>query len=210
MKAVFVLLGFALSLGAVSVPFDAVPARVGPIAVAAFADTASVTWPDGKGRPCTAVFSLDPAKPLIVSISINGAQVVGRAQPVYRASTGKRRGGFDQFFDFPPSHPDGTRSFLGDFKLSGGRAKYDGDRLDMAFDGFKLGIFQGSIHYIFYPGSNLIQQRALVSTSEPDTAYFYDAGLRMAVDEDAAYFGCSGASLTGAFLEGFVRSPSPA
>ena len=185
------------------------PARVGPIAVAASAATATVIWPDGKGRPCTAVFSLDPGKPLIASILIDGRQVVGRAQPVYRASTGKRRGGFDQFFDFPPSHPDGTRSFLGDFKLPRGRAKYDGDRLDMAFAGFKLGIFQGSIHYIFYPAATLLSS-TLVSTSEPDTAYFYDAGLRMAVDEDAAYFGCSGASLTGAFLEGFVRSPSPA
>src|SRR5687767_10689820 len=30
-------------------------------------------------------------------------------------------------------------------------------------------------------GSRLIQQAAVASTNEPDTAYFYDAGLRMAV-----------------------------
>lgn len=181
--AVAAALASAITLGAASVPFDA-PPPAGPVTVTAAADTATVAWPDKNGRPCTAVFSLDPARPLITSISINGKKIVERAQPVYRASTGKRRGGFDQFFDFPPSHPDGTRSFLADFKLSAGRATYDGERVDIAFDGLKLGIFKGSIHYLFYPGSNLIQQRAIVSTDEPDTAYFYDAGIRMAVDED--------------------------
>ena len=50
----------------------------------------------GKMRthPWTARFSLDPAKPLITAVDINGNTVIERAQPVYRASTGKRRGGF--------------------------------------------------------------------------------------------------------------------
>ena len=80
----------------------------------------AVNWKDKAGRPCTAVFSLDPARPLITSIAVNGKVVISRAQPVYRASTGKRRGGFDQFFDFPPSHPEGTRSFLGNLQNDGG------------------------------------------------------------------------------------------
>ncbi|MDQ6676285.1 MAG: hypothetical protein M3Z09_03210 [Acidobacteriota bacterium] len=165
-------------------PFDLAAHGVGSVAVTSTQDSVLVQWKDQTGRPCSAQFSLDPAKPLITSVAVAGKEIISRAQPVYRASTGKRRGGFDQFFDFPPSHPEGTRSFLGDFKMTAAHAKFEGDRLDLSFDGLTLGIFHGSIHYFIFPGSTLIQQRAIVSTNEPDTAYFYDAGLRMTVDED--------------------------
>ncbi len=174
----------AAVLHAAVVPFDMAGPGPGTIQVSPGADSVSVSWKDKAERPCSAVFSLDPAAPLIRSIGINGKPVVSRAQPVYRASTGKRRGGWDQFFDFPPSHPEGTRNFLGAFKLTAAHAKFDGDRLDISFDGLTLGIFHGSIHYFFFPGSLLVQQRAVVTTSEPDTAFFYDAGIRMTVDED--------------------------
>jgi len=174
----------AATLSAAIFPFDGTALQPGAITVLGELDAATVTWPDKAGRPCVAVFSLDTAKPLITSISVNGKQVIDRAQPIYRASTGKRRGGFDQFFDFPGSHPEGTRSFIAEFHPTGGRARFDGTRLDVSFDGFKLGIFEGTLHYIFFPGSNLIQQRAIVSTNQTDTAYLYDAGLRMTVDED--------------------------
>lgn len=169
---------------ATPVPFQIDASGAGPITVEGTADSAIVHWKDSEARQWTARFSLDPAKPLITSVDIGGKTVIDRAQPVYRASTGKRRGGFDQFFDFPPSHPEGTRSFLGEFHLSAAHAKFDAGRLDISFDGLRVGIFQGSIHYIFFPGSKLIQQRAIVSTNEPDTAYFYDAGIKMTVDED--------------------------
>jgi hypothetical protein len=191
MKSIVVLLSSAWMALAASdtAPFDNVPFDIagpgpGSIQVASTSDSVLVSWKDKAGRPCSAQFSLDPARPLIASIAVNGKTVISRAQPVYRASTGKRRGGFDQFFDFPPSHPEGTRSFLGNFKLTAGHAKFEGDRLDISFDGLALGIFHGNIHYFFFPGSTLIQQRAIVTTNEPDTAFFYDAGIRMAVDED--------------------------
>lgn len=184
MKALSALLFFAAQAVA-AVPFEIAPAPAGsPVSVEATTDSVRVRWQDGQGRPWEARFSLEPGRPLITSIGVNGKTVMDRAQPVYRASTGKRRGGFDQFFDFPPSHPEGTRSFIGEFKMTAGRAKYEGDRLDIGFDGLNLGIFRGSIHYLFFPGSALIQQRAIVSTNEPDTAFFYDAGIRMTVDED--------------------------
>ncbi len=177
------LLAAPLTFAAV-VRFDIAAPVPGSIAVTSTTDSALVEWKDKTGRPCTARFSLDPAKPLITAITVNGKIVINRAQPDYRVSTGKRRGGFDQFFDYPPSAPEGTRSFLGSFKLTAAHAKFEGDRLDISFDGLGLGIFQGSIHYFFFPGSILIQQRAIVSTNEPRTAFYYDAGLRMAVDED--------------------------
>ena len=182
-RFVLALIAGAL-FGAPRVPFDVAGSGSGAITVEKTDDAAIIHWKDADGRAWTARFSLDPAKPLITGIEVNGKTVIDRAQPVYRASTGKRRGGFDQFFDFPPSHPQGTRSFLGEFHLSSAHAKFDVDRLDIAFDGLRLGIFKGSVHYIFFPGSKLIQQRAIVSTDEPDTAYFYDAGIKMTVDED--------------------------
>jgi hypothetical protein len=115
MKSIIILFASALTVPA-AVPFDIGAPGPGSIGVSSIADSAFVNWKDRAGRPCSAQFSLDPAKPLITSIAVNGKTVISRAQPVYRASTGKRRGGFDQFFDFPPSHPEGTRSFLGDFK----------------------------------------------------------------------------------------------
>jgi hypothetical protein len=183
MKLIVVLLSSAC-IAIAAVPFNITGPVPGSIGISSTADSVLVTWKDKAGRPCSAQFSLDAAKPLIASIAVNGKTVISRAQPVYRASTGKRRGGFDQFFDFPPSHPEGTRSFLGDFKLTAGHAKFESDRLDISFDGLALGIFHGAIHYFVFPGSTLIQQRAIVSTNEPDTAFFYDAGIRMMVDED--------------------------
>jgi hypothetical protein len=56
--------------------------------------------------------------------------------------------------------------------------------MEISFDGVRLGIFSGSLRYIFYPDSRLIEQQAALATNEPDVAYFYDAGLRMAAEKD--------------------------
>ena len=42
-----------------------------------------------------------------------------------------------------------------------------------------VAIFSGEISYVFYPGSRLIEQKATVSTNEPDIAFFYSAGIRI-------------------------------
>src|SRR5437879_5918959 len=136
-------------------------------------DAIRVSWQDERNLPWTAEFSKNPDKPLITAIRQGDKLIVKDARPFYWIESGKRRGGFDQFFDYPPSHPDGTRKFLGNFKMTAGHAKFEGDRLDISFDGLALGIFQGDIHYFIFPGSTLIQQRAIVSTNEPDTAFYY-------------------------------------
>src|SRR5205823_1008144 len=132
-------------------------------------------------RPWSAEFSLDPKAPLIRSIQVNGAAVIENARPFYQCTTGKRRGGWDEFFDLPPSHPDGTRSYSSELRLQSARATTIGDRLEIAFDTLHMGIFEGSVRYIIFPGSRLIEQVAVMTTSEPDTAWFYDAGMRMSV-----------------------------
>jgi hypothetical protein len=63
---------------------------------------------------------------------------------------------------FSSSHPEGTRSFLGNFKMMAGHAKFEGDRLDVSFDGLALGIFQGDIHY-FCKGLNRAPREILTS-----------------------------------------------
>jgi hypothetical protein len=165
-------------------PFDTSAVRPGPVSVTAASDQAVVTWPDESNRQWTAVFSLDRQRPLISSVSVNGKPILERAIPVYRCSTGERRGGWDEFFDFPPGHPEGTRNFRGDFRLESASAQTIGDRVELRFDGFRMGFFEGSIRYTIYPGSRLLHQEAVVTTKQPDVAFHYDAGIRFAADSD--------------------------
>jgi hypothetical protein len=162
----------AATLAAQTVTFDQSAAGV------------AVRWPDERGRIWTAEFASDPARPLLTRIAAGGRTIVERARPVYWCSTGKRRGGWDQFFDFPPSHPDGTRSFIATLKPSGLEARKTSGRVEVDIAGFACGPFTGKIRYTFFPGTRLIQQEAVASTSEPDTAYYYDAGLEMMVESD--------------------------
>ena len=167
---------------AVEVDLSAV--KQGPIVVDSGPTSLTVRWKDEAGSPWTAEFSLDPKEPLLIVIAINGAPVITRARPLFQCTTGKRRGGWDQFFDLPPSHPEGTHAYQGVFALKAARAATVGDRVDVTFDGLRMGIFEGSIHFRFFPGSRLVEQFAAMTTNEPDTAYFYDAGLSMTVDSD--------------------------
>lgn len=157
----------------------------GPVTVIREGATAVIRWPDETKRPWEAVFNLESTRPLIASIRVNGKPILENAVPLFNCQTGKRRGGFDEFFDFPPSHPDGTRAFQGKFEPTTARAVTMGDRVEISFDGFHMGIFSGSIRFKFFPGSRLIEQAAVASTNEPDTAYFYDTGLRTAVPRDS-------------------------
>jgi hypothetical protein len=130
----------------------------------------------------SAEFSLNSERPLITAIGVGSTAVVRNAYPQYWATTGKRRGraGFDEFFDFPGNHPEGTRRFEGAFRPVGATVRTVGNRVEVLFDGLKLGIFEGGIAYTFFPGSRLIYQEAVVSTQEPNTAHLYDTGLRLA------------------------------
>jgi hypothetical protein len=163
---------------------DLTAVRPGAVKVESSAQSLTIVWEDAASRTWRAEFSLDPAKPLITSIGINGKHVIERARPLYDCGTGTRRGGWDEFFDFPPGHPGGTRNFLGEFKPVAARARTVGERVELSFDGLHMGIFSGGITYVFYPGSRLVQQKAVVTTNEPDVAYYYNAGLRFTADSD--------------------------
>jgi hypothetical protein len=179
--ATVLLPGLAL---AQAVPIDTTAVRPGAVTVTTTAGAVSVSWPDETSRTWTATFSLDPARPLISSISAGGSPIVADARAVYQGEMGKRRGGWNAFFDDPVAHPDGTRHVTGTFRLQGAKAHSIGDRVELRFDGMRMGSFEGALVYTFYPGSRLIQQEAVLTTNDPDVAYYYDAGLDMSAPAD--------------------------
>ena len=182
----FVIVAFlSLQTAAVPVAVDLTGVRPGPIAVTSTADSVTVTWPDETARVWRATFSLQPAQPLITSLGPDGAEpVVRSARPFYQGETSKRRGGWNAFFDDPANHPDGTRHVQGAFTLRGASARSIGDRVELFFTGLRMGTFEGGLAYTFYPGSRLVQQEAVLTTREPDVAYYYDAGIDMAAAAD--------------------------
>ena len=188
---------------------DVSAVKPGPITVDSTAAALAVHWKDERSRAWEAIFSLDPRQPLITAVSMEGRKIIERAQPFYRCETGKRRGGWDAFFDFPPGAPEGTRAFLAEFHPRNARARSVGDRVEVSFDGMRMGIFEGALRYIFYPGSRLIEQQAALTTHEPDVAYFYDAGLRMTAHADDASGGNMNSQLSYFDTEGKFQTFSP-
>jgi hypothetical protein len=182
------VVGLALVFPSVAVaqgvPVDTTGVRPGAVTVAAADNALTVTWPDETLRMWRATFSLDASRPLITSIVASGSPVVSDARPFYTGETGKRRGGWNAFFDDPTSHPEGTRHVQATFTLKGAKARTVGDRVELLFDGMRMGSFDGAVAYTFYPGSRLIHQEAVMTTNEPDVAYYYDAGLDMAAPAD--------------------------
>ena len=79
--------------------------KPGPISVSSSSQSLEVTWNDASRHQWQAVFSLDSTKPLISVISVDGRNIVVLARPYFRCTTGKRIGGWDAFFDFPPASP---------------------------------------------------------------------------------------------------------
>jgi hypothetical protein len=169
---------------AVPVPLDLTGVQPGPIGVARRDDSVIVTWPDETGRTWRAAFSLNPKQPLITSIGAEGEPVLRDARPYYQGETGKRRGGWYAFFDDPASHPEGTHHVRATFELRGATARTVGERVEIVFNDLRMGSFNGSLAYTFYPGSRLIQQEAVLTTHDADVAYYYDAGLDMAAASD--------------------------
>jgi hypothetical protein len=182
--AALVLMPVQAPAPAVSVPLDLTRVRPGPVGVVRDGNSLSLTWPDETARVWRATFSLDPAQPLVASIGPDGEPVVRSARPFYRGETGKRRGGWNAFFDDPTSHPEGTRHVQSTFTLRSATVRSVGERVEVLFDGLRMGSFDGGLAYTFYPGSRLIQQDAVLTTYDADVAYYYDAGLEMAAAAD--------------------------
>src|ERR1700728_5336097 len=133
LKATSFLLFFSTYyLYAAAITSDISAVKPGPISVSSSDNWLKVGWKDGASHQWEATFSLDSSKPLVSTITADGQVVVEGAAPVYRCSTGKRRGGGDAFFDFPPRAPEGTRSFLQEFHPKTVVARTVGDRVEVS------------------------------------------------------------------------------
>ena len=179
------LLPSGAARGAEPVSTDLTGYSAGAVRVTKQEASLTVNWDDETGTPWRAVFSLDPEHALIREISGAGEMLIRSARPLYLAETGKRRRGWNAFFDFPPAHPEGTRHAQGQFRLQSATVRTLGNRVELRFEGMRMGVFTGAIVYTIFPGSRLIQQTARLTTDEPDTAYYYDAGLEFAAPDDA-------------------------
>ncbi|MES2391108.1 MAG: hypothetical protein V4555_05680, partial [Acidobacteriota bacterium] len=181
---VALLLGGSMSCSGQLLPVDLSALRPGPIAVAQSGAELSFAWRDSTNQVWRAEFSLNPAQPLLHEITVDGRVVVHDARPVYRGAVGIRKGGWDAFFDDPSGEPDGTQRYVAKFAPTGVAVRSVGNRIELSFRGMKMGPFEGELRYDFYPGTSLMQQVAVMKTSEPNVAYYYDAGLEWTADED--------------------------
>ena len=140
-----------------------------------------VVWPGENGRALRVRFNMADLNLLIREIGVSKAStfvpILENASPQYMSFTGKRRGGWDNFFDHPPGRRDEIRTF--DSSLRGNMCQVTSDhqRVQVAINGLEVGIFHGQLIFTFYKGSNLLEQEAVVRTEEPDVAYYYDAWL---------------------------------
>jgi hypothetical protein len=134
-----VLLIAAADLHAITMTADLSGVRPGPVSVARVDSVLQVAWMDDSHHRWQAGFALDSTKPVIAGFTVDGRTVIEGARPVYRCSTGKRTGGWDQFFDHPPLAAEGTRGFRGQFAPTAAVVKTVGDRVEVAFDGMRCG-----------------------------------------------------------------------
>jgi hypothetical protein len=77
-----------------------------------------------------------------------------------------------------PRRPEEIRRGISTFAAGSCAVKSDGNSLAVSFPGLTLGIFEGSLRFTVYRGTNLLQMDAIARTNEPWVAYKYDAGLK--------------------------------
>jgi len=77
-----------------------------------------------------------------------------------------------------PRSADEIRRSPSEFSTNACTLKTDGARIELSFDGFRAGIFQGRLQYTVYAGTNLLRQEAIAGTNEPSVAYQYRAGMK--------------------------------
>lgn len=58
------------------------------------------------------------------------------------------------------------------FTLRAATVRSVGERVEVLFDGLRMGSFDGGLAYTFYPGSRLVQQEAVLTTYDADVAYY--------------------------------------
>ncbi|MBA3439257.1 MAG: hypothetical protein H0T92_05245 [Pyrinomonadaceae bacterium] len=144
----------------------------------------TVNWSGENKAALRLSFNLADAEKLIAELShaaspsSAGRKIILKdAAPAYWVYMGKRRGGWDNFFDRPSSRPHEVNEHFSRLIIEGSRVISEGRRLQVIIPGLWMGYFHGDLTFTFYADGNLVKQEAVVSTQEPDVAYYYDAWL---------------------------------
>ncbi len=144
----------------------------------------TVNWSGENNAALRLSFNLADAEKLIAELShatspssAERKLILKDAAPAYWVYTGKRHGGWDNFFDRPSSRPQEVSEYFSKLVVQGGRVAIQGKRLQITIPGLWMGYFHGDLVFTLFAGSNLVKQEAVVSTQEPDVAYYYDAWL---------------------------------
>ena len=135
----------------------------------------------GRGATPAPAPAAQPAPPPLgrggtIAEQVAAIQAGERGRPGYNPSpnppgfTGGRGFGL-------PRRPEEIRRGVSSFMASSCAVKTDGNSLSVTFPGLRVGIFEGSLRFTVYRGTNLLQMDAIARTSEPWVAYKYDAGL---------------------------------
>ena len=77
-----------------------------------------------------------------------------------------------------PRKPDEVAHGEARFAARGCTVRTNGARLEIAFEGVQLGIFEGRLQYTIYKGTNLVEQEVVAKTERDSVAYKYEAGLK--------------------------------
>ena len=77
-----------------------------------------------------------------------------------------------------PRKPEEVQKATAVYAVKNCNVATEGSRITVSYPGVKLGLFDGSLQYTIFKGTNLIRQEVVATTKTNWVAYKYDAGLK--------------------------------
>lgn len=133
---------------------------------------------EADGAKHAAVFSLDPAKPLLESLNAGGKTIARAVRPAFTIRTGMRIERPNEryiFFDKPAARETKTHEAV--FDLKGVRVESAGNRAAITFSKLTAGPFSGDLVVRIYAASPFVHLEAALNNQEKLLAYIYDFQL---------------------------------
>lgn len=147
-------------------------------------DLLTLDWTGENRVSLRLALNLGDAEKLIAELSQSASPagprriVLKDAAPAYWVYMGRRHGSWeDSYFDNPSERPHEISTHFSKLVIESCQVESDGNQLHVSIPGLWMGYFHGKVELTLYAGSNLMKQEAVVSTQEPQIAYYYDASL---------------------------------
>jgi len=147
-------------------------------------DLLTLDWMGENHISLRLVLNLGDPEKLIAELSQSASPAGPRniilkdAAPAYWVYIGRRHGSWeDSYFDNPSERPHEISTHFSKLIIESCRVESDENQLHVTIPGLGMGYFYGNLVFTLYAGSNLVKQEAVVSTQEPQIAYYYDAWL---------------------------------